>query len=556
MSFQQDNTWPAGLLTIFEHARAKHTAFENRYYGPYDKLLNYCFGNSFKYYVAPQCHPRDDSRDAVDFIVFFVVFNEDDRPVLIVEVKDDSWAQKAELRFRADKQMRYHYSLILDECPLPRLWGLSLLGTSMRIYCGGTQSYEVTPEAIPRPGPCTRVLPPTFLAGEWNLDILSEKGFAEVKEIVVDILTHSNEMWYRPVVVRWPITHSFVLWGHWHFPSFSRLAIGGNFVWILSYAIEEVSWTCPGHHSRQSACSSSFVLPISNPFCENISISEPRTSSRYALWMSSLCCIWAKEQVIYFLIRGVCLLLLPLPASTTVSGLLNSSIYSPHCQNLQIIHMRSNAPSWSLQPETRTSLSNVFQVYPNSCQYHQADFDVRNSLPECDTSDHKHRPGYCYTTSLEYLVHLQAWVDMYVSTEVYWIIARMDDMTPRKVAHSWTWWGSGIVGPGVDMMVVIRYFVIASLNILQFRVSDISSRTQEKNKGMHKCLNVIQAQSIEDSTQTSSPFLSTTWSQMVWGTSSIQGNTKHTTQIYPPLNHHQPMCQNQLTQVKDILTLA
>jgi hypothetical protein len=162
--------------------------FENRYYGPYDKLLNYCFGDSFTFYVAPQNPPRDDSRDAADFIVFLVVFDRNDKPVLIVEVKDDSWAQKAELRYRADVQMRSRYALMLDECPIPRLWGLSLLGTSMRVYCGDTQSYMVAPEAIPRPEPSTRILSPSFLADEWDLDIMSLEGFAKLKEVVGDIL--------------------------------------------------------------------------------------------------------------------------------------------------------------------------------------------------------------------------------------------------------------------------------------------------------------------------------------------------------------------------------
>lgn len=189
MPFQSDNTWPAGLITIFNHARAKRTTFENRYYGPYDKLLNYCFGESFTFYVAPQNPPRDDSRDAIDFVVFMVVFDRNDKPVLIVEVKDDSWVKKAELRYRADDQMRSRYALMLEECPLPRLWGLSLLGTSARVYCGDTTSLDVQPPAIVRPHE-SRVLPATFLAGEWAIDILTKDGFAKMKEILTDILDH------------------------------------------------------------------------------------------------------------------------------------------------------------------------------------------------------------------------------------------------------------------------------------------------------------------------------------------------------------------------------
>ncbi|KAH7913344.1 hypothetical protein BJ138DRAFT_1059193 [Hygrophoropsis aurantiaca] len=194
MQFLTDYTWPVGLLTIFEHAHAKNTTFENRYFGPYDKLLNYCFGDSFTFYVAPQSPPRDDRQDAVDFMVFFVVFDNNDKPVMMVEVKDDDWAQKAELRHRADNLMRDRYALMLDECPTPRLWGLSLLGTSVRVYCGDKITYGVDPSAIPRPEPLKRVLPPTFLAEQWNMDILSQEGFTKMKEIVTDILAHTNNI--------------------------------------------------------------------------------------------------------------------------------------------------------------------------------------------------------------------------------------------------------------------------------------------------------------------------------------------------------------------------
>lgn len=93
----------------------------------------------------------------VDFVPL-LVFNNHGEPVLIIDVKDDSWSQKAELYFCADTQMRDRYALILDDCPGSRLWGLSVLGTSSRVYWGDKLTYEVNPPAIPRPEPSTRLL--------------------------------------------------------------------------------------------------------------------------------------------------------------------------------------------------------------------------------------------------------------------------------------------------------------------------------------------------------------------------------------------------------------
>ncbi|CAA7259279.1 unnamed protein product [Cyclocybe aegerita] len=135
MPLSAENSWPAGLLKIFEICRDKNKPLESRYYGPYDKLLNYCFGESFTFFAAPQKLPTSDNaaRDALDF-TFLIVFDAGRRPVLIAQIKDNSWANNAGLRLEADEQLRRLYSTMLDTCPLPRLWGMSLLGTSARVY--------------------------------------------------------------------------------------------------------------------------------------------------------------------------------------------------------------------------------------------------------------------------------------------------------------------------------------------------------------------------------------------------------------------------------------
>jgi hypothetical protein len=54
MPFFADKSWPASLVKVFESYRDKNKLLENRYYGPSDKLLNYCFGDSFTFFVRPQ----------------------------------------------------------------------------------------------------------------------------------------------------------------------------------------------------------------------------------------------------------------------------------------------------------------------------------------------------------------------------------------------------------------------------------------------------------------------------------------------------------------------
>ena len=188
MSFTTDVAWPAGLLKIFNICRHEPHPLESRYYGPYNKLLAYCFDPySYEFFIAPEKPPgKLSSHEAVDFIVFLIVFDIQRRPVLIAEIKDDGWATKSELRLKADDQMRQRYQSMLTDCPLPRLWGLSLLGTSLRVYCGDVAANDVEPVSENRPNPL-RLLPRNFLEGAWNIDILSQEGFDKMKEIVGDI---------------------------------------------------------------------------------------------------------------------------------------------------------------------------------------------------------------------------------------------------------------------------------------------------------------------------------------------------------------------------------
>jgi hypothetical protein len=122
MSSQTDNTWPAGLLSIFEHCRDRHETFENCYSGSLRQTVELLFREWFRILRRTAEPPVLDSHDAINFIVMLVVSNGHVKPVLLIEVKDDTWAQKAELRFcyRADIHMCRRYALMLDDCPVRR----------------------------------------------------------------------------------------------------------------------------------------------------------------------------------------------------------------------------------------------------------------------------------------------------------------------------------------------------------------------------------------------------------------------------------------------------
>ncbi|KAJ3517532.1 hypothetical protein NMY22_g13947 [Coprinellus aureogranulatus] len=170
MPFSTDTTWPAGLIKVFDVCRTtqQFSPYDKRYYGPYSALLTYCFGaDSFEFFVDPQVPLKGaDPKDDVDSIltVFFTVNDAQRCPVLIAEVKDDSWFKTAEGRFKADQRIRRRFDGFAPGCPGPRFWGLSLVGTSLRVYQVHMPSGLIEPlyQARPSPGHC---LPLNFLEG-------------------------------------------------------------------------------------------------------------------------------------------------------------------------------------------------------------------------------------------------------------------------------------------------------------------------------------------------------------------------------------------------------
>ncbi|KAJ6558690.1 hypothetical protein B0H10DRAFT_2120619 [Mycena sp. CBHHK59/15] len=83
--------------------------------------------------------------------------------------------------------MRARYDDLLYDCPLPLLYGLSVIGTNMRVYIGDAATMTLNPPRV-ETSP-NRVLDRKYLEDAWNVDILSAEGFLKMKEIVNFIKT-------------------------------------------------------------------------------------------------------------------------------------------------------------------------------------------------------------------------------------------------------------------------------------------------------------------------------------------------------------------------------
>jgi len=65
--------------------------------------------------------------------------------------------------------MRQRYDAMFEHCPILKLWGLSVLGTSGRMYLGDTLFGDLSPPLKDRPS-IHHVLPSTLLENCWPVD--------------------------------------------------------------------------------------------------------------------------------------------------------------------------------------------------------------------------------------------------------------------------------------------------------------------------------------------------------------------------------------------------
>jgi len=154
MSLTDATVWPEYIINFASSAKVS-----NHYFALYNKLL-------FNLFRPPDFvfgHEKSDINT-----IYFIVYTKDYRPVLIVNVQNDVSLQG---RIKGDQQMRQRYDALLTECPLSHMWGMSFVGTALRIYCGDVTTGSVVPPSEDN------------LEQAWNIDLLSPEGFAEVKQV-------------------------------------------------------------------------------------------------------------------------------------------------------------------------------------------------------------------------------------------------------------------------------------------------------------------------------------------------------------------------------------
>lgn len=167
--------WPEFITLQFELVN-KFTTEESDYYGPFNSLLNQLFPASEYYQIAPQFKRVAGS---INFTIIHLIARRK-VPVLFIELKTHV-AYDTDSKAADDQMCDRVLDFTAGSIPIPKLYGLSALGTQFCVYEYTVANRSLTPTRIvPHPELATDTAPKET----WNLDILEPQGEARLKEVV------------------------------------------------------------------------------------------------------------------------------------------------------------------------------------------------------------------------------------------------------------------------------------------------------------------------------------------------------------------------------------
>jgi hypothetical protein len=173
--------WPEYVTLQFELIN-RFTTEECNYYGPLNALLNNLFPASDRYSITPQYKHIAGS---IDYTITYIITRRQ-IPVLFIEVKTYVAYDKDSARRDADVQMRERFFdfTCAGNLPIPKLYGLSILGTRFCVYEYALEDRRLTPQWI---APHPELFTDTAPMERWHYDILEAQGEARLREVVEDI---------------------------------------------------------------------------------------------------------------------------------------------------------------------------------------------------------------------------------------------------------------------------------------------------------------------------------------------------------------------------------
>ena len=176
--------WPVHVVEQFDTVTPLGEVDETEYYGPYNGLLLELFPGPQHFMIVPQ-YKRPTYPQSIDFTTIFIVQCHK-HPVFFIEIKPSGHIKTISDRSAADQQMRERFDALTGQLTIATLYGVSALGTKLCVYTYDSQAETLEPEGIERD---TRRVNDRAPAARWDLDIMTQEGEQQLREVVTHIKT-------------------------------------------------------------------------------------------------------------------------------------------------------------------------------------------------------------------------------------------------------------------------------------------------------------------------------------------------------------------------------
>ncbi|KAJ7481294.1 hypothetical protein B0H11DRAFT_2280223 [Mycena galericulata] len=173
------------------------TPDESQWYGPVNTLLAYLFPLQ-EYEIAPQ-YKGPVYPGSIDFTTLYIVRSargNTKHPICFIEIKPAGHLQEMAARGAADRQMRDSVEHLVEALIIPKLIGLSAMGSRFAVYEYDQASRKLTPPEIARDRAFVNDTAP---AERWAHDFLDAgAGEAKLLEVVQSIRGSDDAACTRP----------------------------------------------------------------------------------------------------------------------------------------------------------------------------------------------------------------------------------------------------------------------------------------------------------------------------------------------------------------------
>lgn len=188
--------WNKNILAHFQTAIPGGDQDESKYYGPYNSVLQTIFPVDDGFMISPQYrYIVEPGRAGItNFPIFFIV-EKREHPVFFLEVTAASHMDVNSARSAADEQMRQRVKDLHTKIIIPKLYGVSAIGTKIALYEYTKDTNRLEPSRIADDDTFVVDTAPT---ARWGSDVLTDAGeqlFRHVSENVKRMCNQLGQGW-------------------------------------------------------------------------------------------------------------------------------------------------------------------------------------------------------------------------------------------------------------------------------------------------------------------------------------------------------------------------